>query len=91
MVCRTIRIYARVTAVILTLIITHGTTHAAAVTWEFQGTTTFRQGSDSLPLNVGDPVRVLVHFETDGPYTNRPSSNNRPGFRYEYACQFTAI
>lgn len=85
MIRRAVRLLVLVTAAILTQSVTHGIAHAAGVTWEFQGKTVFREGIDSLPLEVGDPVRVLVHFETDIPHTSRPSSDNRPGFRYEYA------
>jgi len=85
MIGRAVRLCVLVTAAILSLSVTTGIAHAAAVTWEFQGKTIVREGKDSLPLNVGDPVRVLVRFETDIPFTSRQSSDNRPGFRYEYA------
>lgn len=60
---------------------------AYPVTWEFAGTVTFSAGgsytlSEDLPL--GTPIRILVSFDTDENYTIRPSSDGRPGFRYEY-------
>ena len=63
------------------------TLFAYPVTWEFSGTVTSSAGSASelsedLPL--GTPVRVVVGFDTDEPYTTRPSSDGRDGIRYQY-------
>jgi len=57
---------------------------AETITWEFHGLVLLNRGFINWPLQANDEVRVFVTFDNTGSFFTLPSSNNRPGYRYEY-------